>query len=140
MEGKVNKPFQELYGAILKAAHGEKILLKKHLKIATGERASWWRKKKFKFLCKEVHPSLYRENTHMKGAISFRRRVAIALLRLDTNSDYRNITAHLGVSQASVCDIADEFCHVIGDILLPRDIKMPIAEGRDENITKFQNK
>ena len=55
----------------------------------------------------------------MREAISVRRRVAIALWRLAANIYYRTIAHLFGVLQASVCDIIDEFYHVIGNILLP---------------------
>ena len=69
-----------------------------------------WRKnfrmgeRTFKFLCEEVHRYLYRESTHMREAVSVRRRVAIALWRLATNADYRTI-AHL----PKMC-----YCSIVG--------------------------
>ena len=67
----------------------------------------------------------------MREAISVRRRVAIALWRLATNTNYRTVAHLFGVSQANVCDIID---------LLPKYMKMPVVEELDENIRKFQSK
>ena len=54
--GKVVQQFQEPYGASLKAAHGGKILLKKHLKIVTGKRTSGWGKEHSSSFVKNYTP------------------------------------------------------------------------------------
>ena len=94
----------------------------------------------FDFLCEELHPFLCRENTNMRKAISVRRRVAISLWRLATNADYRTVGHLFGVSQASVCDIINEFCTVVSDVLLQKFIKVPVGEELDNNIKKFKDK
>ncbi len=75
-------------------------------------------RKTFDFLCKELHPYLYRQDTNIRKEISVRRRVAISLWRLATNADYRTISHLFGVSKASVSDILDEFCTTVCNILL----------------------
>ena len=105
-----------------------------------------WRKnlrmarKTFYFLCKELHPYLYRQDTNMRKAISVRRRVAISLWRLATNADYPTISHLFGVSKGSVSDILDEFCTTVCNILLPKYINIPTDEALYMNVRKFKEK
>ena len=44
-----------------------------------------------------------------------------------------------GVSQASVCDIINEFCTAVSDVLLPKFIKVPVS-SKYHDIKKFKDK
>ncbi len=97
-------------------------------------------KRTFNYLCEELHPFLHREDTNLRKAISVRKRVAVALWRLATNSDYRTIGHLFGISKASVCLVVDEFCMTAQDHLLPKYIKMPVGNELHRVIEQFKTK
>ena len=94
----------------------------------------------FDFMWNELYPFLHREDTCFRQAISVRKRVAVALWRMATNSDYRTIGHLFGISKASVCLIADEFCNAVVDILQPKYIKIPVDEELDRVVNDFKYK
>ena len=71
---------------------------------------------------------------------NFIKHVAVALWRLATNSDYRTIGHLFGISKASGCLIADEFCNAVVDILQPNCTKIPVDEELDRVVTYFTYK
>ena len=79
----------------------------------------------FNYICQELQAIIAKEDTVMRKAIPVRQRLAIALWRLSTNSDYRTISHLFGVSRSSVCTIVREVCQAIVDILLPKYIQVP---------------
>eukprot|EP00794_Sanderia_malayensis_P013379 gene13378-14751_t len=94
----------------------------------------------FDYLCSELHPFLHKEDTQFRQAISVRKRVAVALWRLATNSDYRTIGHLFGISKASVCLITDEFCKAVAENLQPKYIKIPVDQELDKVVTDFKFK
>ena len=58
----------------------------------------------FLYLCQELKPAIERQDTVLCKAISVEQRVAITLWKLATNSEYRTIAHHFGVSQICVCN------------------------------------
>ena len=60
-------------------------------------------KETFFYLCDELRPSISRQNTTFRNAISTERRVAITLWCLATPAEYRTIAHLFGVSRAAVC-------------------------------------
>ncbi len=95
-------------------------------------------KSTFNFLCDELRPYLQKENTRFRQAISVRKRIAVALWRLATNSDYRTIGHLFGISKASVCLIADEFCKAVADHLQPKYIRIPVGQELDTVVNNFR--
>ena len=63
-------------------------------------------KQTFQYLCDQLRPKIFRENTHYRLAISVEKRVAIALWCLATPAEYRTIAHLFGVARCTVCIIA----------------------------------
>ena len=97
-------------------------------------------KQTFNFLCRELHPFLCKEDTNLRKAISVRKRGAIALWRLATNTDYRTIGHLFGVSKASAASIVDEFCNIVKHHLLPEYVRIPSGKELDSIINQFTSK
>ena len=73
----------------------------------------------FLYLCQELKPSIKRQDTVLRKAISVQQRVAITLWKLSTNAEYKTITHLFGVSRSSVCIIVKEVCEAIVKLLQP---------------------
>ena len=94
----------------------------------------------FNYICQELQAIIAKEDTVMRKAIPVRQRLAIALWRLSTNSDYRTISHLFGVSRSSVCTIVREVCQAIVDILLPKYIQVPRGTLLEAIIDGFESK
>ena len=94
----------------------------------------------FMYICNELRPRLTKENTRMRAAITVEKRVAVALWRLATTSEYRNIGHLFGISRSSVCLIVLEVCQLIMDILMPKHIKKPEGNQLKEIVEVFERK
>ena len=53
----------------------------------------------FQYICTKLKPIVEKKNSVMRQAIPLEQRVAIALWRMATNSEYRNIAHLFGVSR-----------------------------------------
>ncbi|XP_061565182.1 uncharacterized protein LOC133419782 [Cololabis saira] len=67
-------------------------------------------------------------------------RVAIAIWKLATGSEYRTISHLFGVSLSTVFNCVQDFCNTVVKVLLPAHIKSPDADKLVELATFFHNR
>ena len=65
----------------------------------------------FGYICRELQPYLLKQDTHIRKAVSVKRRVAITLWRLSTNDEYRTIAHLFGVAKSTAHEIVEEVCN-----------------------------
>ena len=94
----------------------------------------------FTYLCTELRQAIQKKDTEMRKAIPVEQRVAIALWRLATTTDYRTIGHLFGVSKPAVCGIVKDVCSAIVRVLMPRYIRIPSGESLKEVIHGFKHK
>ena len=97
-------------------------------------------KETFTYLCTQLSPTLHRDNTAMRPAVSVEQRVAISLWCLATPAEYRTIAHLFGVARSTVCEIVHETCQAIVTVLLRKYIKFPSAEQVDSAVDGFKTK
>jgi len=71
----------------------------------------------FDYVCTQLEGGMKRKDTPMRKAVSVKKRIAIALWYLGTNTDFRTIGYLFGVSKATVCQAIKTVCIVT--VLLP---------------------
>ena len=94
----------------------------------------------FQYICIELKPIIEKKDSAMRQAIPLEQRVAIALWRLATNSEYRTIAHLFGVSRSSVCVIVQEVCDAIVQLLLPKYIQVPQGARLRAIVEGFEQK
>jgi hypothetical protein len=80
----------------------------------------------FGFLSNKLRPVLERQDTNFRGCVPLKKRVAIALWRLATGSEYRSIGPLFGVSITTVCRIfllQQRHCWSPEQIRFPDEVK-----------------
>ena len=71
------------------------------------------KKEVFNYLCNTLRPTLFRQDTQLRRAITVERRVA-----LTTTSEYQTIVHLFGVAKSTVCSILHKTCSAIVSLLL----------------------
>ncbi|CAH2318916.1 Hypothetical predicted protein [Pelobates cultripes] len=79
----------------------------------------------FLYLCAKLRPAMEKQTTNFRACLLVRKRVAIALWKLATNSEYRSIGHLYGVSKSSVCRCVEDFCKAVCTLLAPEIIHFP---------------
>ncbi|XP_051918103.1 uncharacterized protein LOC127598335 [Hippocampus zosterae] len=79
-------------------------------------------------ICAELRPAMEKRDTNFRACVPLKKRVAIALWKLATNSEYRSISHLFGVSETTVCRCLREFCSAACALLLPRHVRFPDPE------------
>ena len=92
----------------------------------------------FLHLCDQLHPKLFRSDTHYRMAIPVKKRVAIALWFLAIPGEYRTIAHLFGVARCTVCVIVNEVCRAIDSILRPQYISFPRGEELKAVVEGFE--
>ncbi|KAJ4935844.1 hypothetical protein JOQ06_017371 [Pogonophryne albipinna] len=64
----------------------------------------------FQLLCIRLEATLGRRNTNYRECVPVPKKIAIALWKLATNSEYRTISHLFGVGRYTVCCCVQEFC------------------------------
>ncbi|KAK7879837.1 hypothetical protein WMY93_033497 [Mugilogobius chulae] len=90
----------------------------------------------FTFLCSKLRPAMERQNSTFRDCVPLRKRVAIALWKLATGSEYRSIGHLFGVSITTVCRCVQDFCASAATLLVPEQICFPDPE-RFKNMSTF---
>ncbi|XP_067302878.1 uncharacterized protein [Pseudorasbora parva] len=85
----------------------------------------------FAYLCNKVRPAMERQDTNFRVCVPLKKRVAIALWKLATGSEYRSVGHLFGASIATVCRCVQDFCAAAETLLVPEQICFP-------DQTKFQ--
>lgn len=93
----------------------------------------------FEYICGRVRYVMGRTNTNYRLWVPFRKRVAIAIWKLATGSEYRTISHLFGVGLSTVFNCVQEFCNAAIMVLLPAHITCPDADKLVEMATYFHN-
>jgi len=80
------------------------------------------------YLCNKLRPAMEKQDTPFRVCIPFKKRVAIALWKLATGSEYRSIGHLFGVSKTTVCRCVQDFCAAAEMLLVPELIRSPDRE------------
>ncbi|XP_077319420.1 uncharacterized protein LOC143941255 [Lithobates pipiens] len=94
----------------------------------------------FSYLCANLHPAMEKQNTTFRACLPVRKRVAIALWKLATNSEYRSIGHLFGVSKSSVCRCVQDFCKAVCTLLAPEIFHFPEREKFKDMADYFENR
>lgn len=92
------------------------------------------------FLCTKLHPVMERQNTSYRLCVPLKKRVAIALWKLATGSEYRSISHLFGVSITTVCRCVQDFCAAAEMLLVPEQIRFPSEERFKEMAVHIENR
>ncbi|XP_061599578.1 uncharacterized protein LOC133462376 [Cololabis saira] len=79
----------------------------------------------YNFLCNKLRPAMERQDTTFRECVPLKKRVAVALWKLATGSEYRSIGHLFGVSITTVCTCVQDFCKAVDMLLLPEQIRFP---------------
>ena len=91
----------------------------------------------FDYLCTQLTPFLQYQDTHLRKAVSVKKRVAITLWVLASSVKYRTVSHLFGVGRSTVCEVVHETCV---DNLLPQYIRFPSFDQQQQYIGNFENK
>ncbi|XP_073491291.1 uncharacterized protein [Aquarana catesbeiana] len=80
-----------------------------------------------------------KQNTNFRASLPVRKRVAIALWKLATNSEYRSIGHLFGVSNSSVCRCVQDFCKAVCTLLAPEIVHFLDREKLKDMADYFEN-
>ncbi|XP_024121281.1 protein ANTAGONIST OF LIKE HETEROCHROMATIN PROTEIN 1 [Oryzias melastigma] len=94
----------------------------------------------FTYLCARLRPAMEKKNTNFRACLPLRKRVAIALWKLATNSEYRSIGHLFGVSKSSVCRCVQDLCKAVCAVLLPELIRFPDPEKLKDMADRFETR
>ncbi len=96
-------------------------------------------KETFVYLCEQLRPTVYRQDTRLRKAIPVEKRVAIALWCLATPAEYRTIGHLFGVARSTVCIIVHSVVDAIVNVLLRQYIQFPTGEQLTNVINGFES-
>ena len=83
----------------------------------------------FTYLCQQLAPSVQKQHTRFRQAISIKKRVAITLWFLATTCECRTLSHLFGVVRSTVCEIVLETCKCIVSTLLKSYISFPTGSN-----------
>ncbi|KAG0415067.1 hypothetical protein HPB47_007766 [Ixodes persulcatus] len=92
----------------------------------------------FRYLVDVCRPSMVRQDTSMKSAMTVEKRVAISLYRLCSSAEERTIGHLFAVGKSVVNGSYREFCDVIIDQLESRTVSMVRSQDLDHHMLEFQ--
>ncbi|XP_037508710.1 uncharacterized protein LOC119385317 [Rhipicephalus sanguineus] len=78
----------------------------------------------FRYLVESCRPSLERQTTNMREAISVEKRVAVGMYRLCSSAEDRTIADLFGIGRSTVNSVFREFCKTMVDRLEDEWIRM----------------
>ena len=79
----------------------------------------------FLYICGELNDIMKRKDKRFRKAIIVERRIAICLWNLAAGEDFRSLGWGFDVGKSTVCQVVNEVCQAIVDVLLPGIIKWP---------------
>lgn len=94
----------------------------------------------FTYLCNKLRPAMQRRNTSFRNCVPLRKRVAIALWKLATGSEYRSISQLFGVSTTTVWRCVKDLCAAAETLLMPEQIHLPDETKFREMAFYFESK
>ncbi|XP_046855892.1 protein ANTAGONIST OF LIKE HETEROCHROMATIN PROTEIN 1-like [Xenia sp. Carnegie-2017] len=91
----------------------------------------------FDFICNKINDTLLREDTNFRKAIPVPKRVGICLWHLATNEDLRSLAWRFSIGKSTACEIVNEVCQAIFDVLLRLVIKWPTGDRLQSIVDAF---
>ncbi|KAL1005666.1 hypothetical protein UPYG_G00062010 [Umbra pygmaea] len=92
------------------------------------------------YLCDKLRPMMERHTTNFRGSVPIKKRVAIALWKLATGSEYRSVGHLFGVSGTTVCRCVQDFCAAAKTLLVPEQICLPDPQNFEEMAVYTENR
>ncbi|XP_060761383.1 uncharacterized protein LOC132871280 [Neoarius graeffei] len=94
----------------------------------------------FDYLCNKLRPAMKLQDTTFRRCMSLKKRVAVALWKFATGSEYRSVGHLFGVSIPSVCRCVQDFCAAAQALLVPELIRFPNQEKFAEMSAYYENR
>ncbi|XP_077088405.1 uncharacterized protein LOC143740226 [Siphateles boraxobius] len=94
----------------------------------------------FIYLYNKLRPVMERQDTSFRKCVPLKKRVAIALWKLATGSEYRTVGHLFGVSITTVCRCVQEFTAAAETLLVPEQIRYPDQEKFEEMAAYIENR
>jgi hypothetical protein len=91
----------------------------------------------FQFLCDKLGEYLVRDDTRLRKSISVAKRIAICLWHLATGEDLRSLAWRFDIGKSTACQIINEVCHIIVEVLLPIYVRWPTGQRLFDTINGF---
>ena len=94
----------------------------------------------FLFICRKLNDTLKRKDTRFRKSITVEKRLAICFWHLATGEDLRSLGWRFGIGKSTACQIVNEVCQAIVDVLLPDVIKWPSGDDLKKVVESFKTK
>ncbi|XP_060752309.1 uncharacterized protein LOC132863488 isoform X2 [Tachysurus vachellii] len=94
----------------------------------------------FLYLCHRLRTAMEKRDTNFRLCVPIKKRVAIALWKLTTNSELRLVSHLFGVGVTTVWRCVREFCSAVNEVLLPELIPFPNDDKLMEMAMNFEQK
>ncbi|KAL0985639.1 hypothetical protein UPYG_G00159810 [Umbra pygmaea] len=92
------------------------------------------------YICNKLGPVMERHTTNFRSSVPIKKRVAIALWKLATGSEYRSVSRLFGVSVTTVCRCVQDFCAAAETLLVPEQINFPDPQKFEEIAVYTENR
>ncbi|GAA6105403.1 protein ANTAGONIST OF LIKE HETEROCHROMATIN PROTEIN 1 isoform X1 [Tachysurus ichikawai] len=94
----------------------------------------------FLYLCYRLRTAMEKRDTNFRLCVPIKKRVAIALWKLTTNSELRLVSHLFGVGVTTVWRCVREFCSAVNEVLLPELIPFPNDDKLMEMAMNFEQR
>lgn len=94
----------------------------------------------FLYLCHRLQTAMEKRDTNFRLCVPIKKRVAIALWKLTTNSELRLVSHLFGVGVTTVWRCVREFCTAVNEELLPELIPFPNDDKLMEMAMNFEQR
>lgn len=94
-------------------------------------------KPSFSLICAELREALIKKDTGFRKAITVEKRVAVCLWHLATGEDMRSLSWRFDIGKSTACEIVNEVCQAIVDVLLPSVIRWPTGVELESVLNGF---
>ncbi|XP_026797868.3 uncharacterized protein LOC113543669 [Pangasianodon hypophthalmus] len=94
----------------------------------------------FLYLCHRLRTAMEKRDTNFRLCVPIKKRVAIALWKLTTNSELRLVSHLFGVGVTTVWRCVREFCTAVNEVLLPELIPFPNDDKLMEMAMNFEQR
>ncbi|XP_043097547.1 protein ANTAGONIST OF LIKE HETEROCHROMATIN PROTEIN 1 [Puntigrus tetrazona] len=93
----------------------------------------------FEYICCRLRHVLQRRNTNFRLCVPLKKRIAIALWKLATGSEYRSVSQLFGVGVSTVFNCVQDFCNAVIKVLLAVHVKFPDSTKLKEMADVFES-
>ncbi|XP_056607514.1 uncharacterized protein zgc:113227 [Triplophysa dalaica] len=97
-------------------------------------------RKTFEYICCRLKRLMQKRNTNFRLCVPVRKRIAIALWKLATGSEYKSVSQLFGVGLSTVFNCVQDFCNAVLRVLLPAHIKFPDSRKLVEMADVFETR